>query len=122
MHMAWVRQVCGRLKSDFRYSARLVYNNFPWPEPGTSATTRVPIAAQAVLDARAAYLPPRGDATLADLYNPLTMPPALAKAHAALDIAVDRCYRRQPLPRRTPPLRTPLHPLRTTHRPPDRRQ
>ncbi len=95
MHMAWVRQVCGRLKSDYRYSARLVYNNFPWPEsPGESKTARVEAAAQAVLDARENH----PGSTLADLYDPLTMPADLARAHKTLDRAVDRCYRSQPFP------------------------
>jgi len=136
MHNAWMRQVCGRLKSDYRYSNKLVYNNFPWPpfdavfepaddaggivvceaaarsywtsyhEPGDDGTPPKPPrlmgdarkiavvkdAAQAVLDARSSH---RG-ATLADLYDPLFMPPDLVKAHAALDRAVDRCYRSAP--------------------------
>lgn len=95
MHMAWVRQVCGRLKSDYRYSNRLVYNNFPWPQSSTEKTRMaVERAAQTVLDAREEHF--HKGATLADLYDPLTMPPGLAKAHAALDRAVDRCYRSQP--------------------------
>jgi hypothetical protein len=93
MQMAWVRQVCGRLKSDYRYSAKLVYNNYPWPQDATDAKReRVESAAQGVLAARAQF----PDATLADLYDPLAMPQALRKAHDALDRAVDRCYRRQP--------------------------
>lgn len=93
IHMAWVRQVCGRLKSDYRYSASLVYNNFPWPEaPSDKQRAAVEAAAQAVLDARKQF----PDATLADLYDPLAMPPALVKAHATLDRAVDLCYRPQP--------------------------
>ncbi|MFA7368674.1 MAG: DNA methyltransferase [Kiritimatiellales bacterium] len=92
MHMAWVRQVCGRLKSDYRYSAKLVYNNYPWPEPTEKQRAAVEAAAQAVLDARKEF----PDATLADLYDPLSMPPSLAKAHAALDRAVDKCYRPEP--------------------------
>ena len=129
MHMAWVRSVCGRLKSDFRYSAGIVYNNFPWPElaleplsprergwgegageaklrdgaePSSDAArhllpagegkhkhrTAIETAAQAVLDTRAQF----PDATLADLYDPLTMPPALVKAHQHLDRAVDAAY------------------------------
>lgn len=93
MHMAWVRQVCGRLKSDYRYSANLVYNNYPWPEAATPAQREaVETAAKAVLDARAQY----PEASLADLYDPAAMPPLLARAHTALDRAVDRCYRRQP--------------------------
>jgi hypothetical protein len=143
MHMAWVRQVCGRLKSDYRYSNKLVYNNFPWPQLDVSipdcgtpcadascvreAAARaywtsyhegsveeeakarerhkagllkgdakkvaaVEAKAQAVLDVRENY----PSSTLADLYDPLTMPPDLVKAHADLDRAVDRCYRTAP--------------------------
>jgi len=93
MQMAWVKQVCGRLKSDFRYSASLVYNNYPWPEaPTDKQRAAVETAVQAVLHARKAF----PDATLADLYDPLTMPPTLGKAHAELDRAVDLCYRPQP--------------------------
>src|SRR5208337_1307771 len=93
MHMAWVRQVCGRLESRYRYSGKLVYNNFPWPEaPTGKQRTAVEGAAQAVLDARKKF----PGATLADLYDPLATPPALVKAHADLDRAVDRCYRSQP--------------------------
>jgi hypothetical protein len=138
MHMAWVRTVCGRLKSDYRYSAGIVYNNFPWPElpaatyksdgtdirlsgaarlrgndeqeergideqgergndaqaapaqggQGQKHRAAIEAAAQAVLDARAQF----PNATLADLYDPLTMPPALVKAHAVLDKAVDAAY------------------------------
>ncbi len=95
MHMAWVRQVCGRLKSDFRYSSKLVYNNYPWPEPpGEKQLAAVETAAQAVLDARKEHL--KRGATLADLYDSLAMPAGLTRAHAALDRAVDRCYRGQP--------------------------
>ena len=97
MHMAWVSVVCGRLKSDYRYSNQLVYNNFPWPtEADPKRQAAVTAAAEAVLAARAAYLPPAGSSTLADLYDPLTMPASLAKAHATLDRAVDRCYRPEP--------------------------
>lgn len=95
MHMAWVRAVCGRLKSDYRYSAKLVYNNFPWPFADRATDARVEKvaqAAEAVLDARANH--PRS--TLADLYDPLTMPQDLARAHATLDRAVDLCYRKDP--------------------------
>ncbi|MFO1454554.1 MAG: DNA methyltransferase [Lysobacterales bacterium] len=111
MHMAWTRAVCGRLESRYRYSAGIVYNNFPWPEPtppqpspasrggsesdkpraaiaASDSRMAVQAAAQAVLDARAQF----EGATLADLYDPLTMPPALVKAHAALDKAVDAAY------------------------------
>jgi len=95
MHMAWVRYVCGRLKSDFRYSSGIVYNNFPWPLGATEAqTAKVEQAAQTVLDTRAQF----PDSTLADLYDPVAMPAALARAHAALDRAVDRCYRKEPFP------------------------
>lgn len=95
MHMAWVRRVCGRLESRYRYSAKLVYNNFPWPEnPTEKQRSAVEAAAQAVLDARNRRL--RAGETLADLYDPVAMPAELLKAHAALDRAVDRCYRRQP--------------------------
>ena len=95
MHMAWIRQVAGRLKSDYRYSNGLVYNNYPWPEsPGARRLASVETAAQAVLDVREEHLK-KGD-TLADLYDPLTMPRELTKSHAVLDRAVDRCYRSQP--------------------------
>lgn len=90
MHMAWVRCVCGRLESRYRYSAQIVYNNFPWPEKlDESLRAAIETAAQGVLDARAAH----AGATLAQLYEPNTMPPDLAKAHAALDRAVDAAYR-----------------------------
>jgi hypothetical protein len=92
MHMAWVRQVCGRLESRYRYSAKLVYNNFPWPASPTAARRAVEAAAARVLAVRAEY----PGATLADLYDPLAMPAKLVKAHAALDRAVDHCYRSQP--------------------------
>ena len=93
MHMAWMRTVCGRLKSDYRYSASVVYNNFPWPpNPTAKQTADIQSKAQAVLDARAKF----PDSTLADLYDPLTMPPALQKAHQALDKATDRAYRPAP--------------------------
>ena len=89
LHMAWVRAVCGRLKSDFRYSAGIVYNNFPWPVDATEAQRgAIEAAAQGVLDARARF----PEASLADLYDPLTMPPALVKAHQALDRTVDAAY------------------------------
>lgn len=92
MHMAWARNVCGRMKSDFRYSAGIVYNNFPWPdEPPAAAIERIEAAAQAVLEARAAF----PEASLADLYDPRTMPPALTKAHQQLDRAVDKAYSRR---------------------------
>lgn len=89
MHMAWTRTVCGRLKSDYQYSAGIVYNNFPWPMDVTDKQKKaIEDAAQAVLNARAAHV----GASLADLYDPLTMPPDLVKAHRALDSAVDTAY------------------------------
>ena len=89
MHNAWVRYTCGRLESRYRYSASLVYNNFPWPEsPTDKQRNAIETAAQGVLDARAQF----PDASLADLYDPLTMPPALVKAHQKLDTAVDAAY------------------------------
>ena len=90
MHMAWLRYIGGRLKSDYRYSIRLVYNTFPMPPKGTDLSRQIGTAGQAVLDARAAY----PDATMADLYDPDLMPPDLRRAHQALDRAVDRLYRR----------------------------
>ncbi|MEM9800149.1 MAG: DNA methyltransferase [Planctomycetota bacterium] len=95
MHMAWLRHVGGRLESRYRCSAKLVYNNFPWPEEPTPASVeKVEAAASAVLDARQEH----PQSSLADLYDPLTMPAGLRKAHASLDRAVDRCYRRSPFP------------------------
>jgi len=89
MHMAWVKYVCGRIKSDYRYTNQIVYNNFPWPDaPTDKARQAIEAAAQAVLDARALF----PGATLADLYDPLSMPPALLKAHQKLDAAVDKAY------------------------------
>ena len=93
MHNAFMRFTCGRLKSDFRYSNTIVYNNFPWPgfadEPlSDKHRNAIEQAAQGVLDARAQF----PDASLADLYDPLTMPPALLKAHQKLDAAVDAAY------------------------------
>ena len=89
MHMAWLRHIGGRLKSDFRYSIGLVYNTFPTP-PGDADLSKLEPLAQAVLDARAAH----PDATLAELYDPDLMPPDLRRAHQTLDRAVDRLYRR----------------------------
>ncbi len=89
-HNAWMRTTCGRLKSDYSYSNTIVYNNFPWPEAiSDKALQAIESAAQAVLDARAAY----PDSSLADLYDPNTMPPVLTKAHQTLDIAVDAAYK-----------------------------
>jgi hypothetical protein len=98
MHMSWVKHTCGRLKSDYRYSKDIVYNNFPWPETPTEKQIKaVEDAAQAVLDARAQF----PNNSLADLYDPNTMPPVLVKAHQQLDKSVDLCYRPQPFPNET---------------------
>jgi hypothetical protein len=117
--MAWVRQVCGRLDSRYRYSTNLVYKNYPWPEAvSEKQRTAVAAAAQKVLSVRAEFLSPVGrassrasggkarresrpttetkTATLADLYDPLATPPALQRAHEELDRAVDKCYRPEP--------------------------
>lgn len=91
-HMTWVKAVCGRLKSDYRYSSSIVYNNFPFPEnPTTKQTEAIEKVAQKVLDVRADF----PNSSLADLYDPLTMPPALVKAHNELDRAVDVAYSKQ---------------------------
>ena len=90
MHMAWMRTVTGRMKSDYMYSVGVVYNTFPAPPQGTDSSRLEPLA-QAVLDARAAH---PGE-FLADLYDPDLMPPNLRRAHQALDRAVDRLYRRK---------------------------
>ncbi len=107
MHMAWVRQVCGRLESRYRYSNKLVYNSFPWPqEPTEKQKSTVEELAKRVLDqrvelgdGRVGFLPARGSdpvpCSLADLYDPLAMPIALRRAHDQLDKAVDKCYRKQ---------------------------
>ena len=91
MHMAWMRTVTGRLESRYMYSVGVVYNTFPAPPTGADRAALAPLA-QAVLDARAAH----PGATLADLYDPDLMPPGLRRAHARLDRAVDRLYRRAP--------------------------
>jgi len=120
IHQTWIKYVCGRIKSDYRYSNDIVYNNFPWPEnPSEKQKKDVEDAAQKVLDVRESFLNPVGSeadyatslprhlatsdspphhpsTSLADLYDPLTMPPALVKAHQELDKAVDLCYRPQP--------------------------
>lgn len=87
-HMAWMRAVCGRLKSDYRYSKDVVYNNFPWPNPTEEQKAKIEQTAQAILDARALY----PESSLADLYDELTMPPELRKAHQANDRAVMDAY------------------------------
>ena len=88
IHMAWVRTVAGRLKSDYSYGVQVVYNTFPWPEPSPAQRRAIEAAAQKILDVRAAY----PDATLADLYDPLSMPIELRKAHRANDKAVALAY------------------------------
>jgi hypothetical protein len=93
MHNAWMRATCGRLESRYRYSASIVYNNYPWPDAtGKPLSERhreaIESCAQAVLDARAQF----PEASLADLYDPVSMPPALLKAHQKLDVAVDKAY------------------------------
>jgi hypothetical protein len=93
MHNAWIRYTCGRLESRYRYSAGIVYNNYPWPQDLTDKQRdAVTTAAQAVLDARAVHQGGESPASLAELYNPVTMPANLSKAHAALDKAVDAAY------------------------------
>jgi hypothetical protein len=91
MHMAWMRQVTGRMKSDYMYSVGVVYNNFPWPDASAEQAATVERLAKAVLDARA--LPRNAASSLADLYDPDTMPAELRRAHRELDQAVDRLYR-----------------------------
>lgn len=88
VHMAWMRAVCGRLKSDYRYSKDIVYNNFPWPTPTEAQKAKIEQTAQAILDARALY----PDCSLADLYDEVTMPPELRRAHQANDKAVMQAY------------------------------
>jgi hypothetical protein len=92
MHITWVKYTCGRLESRLRYSNTIVYNNFPWPEnPNDKQIKAIEAAAQKVLDARQEF----PNSSLADLYDPLTMPPVLVKAHNELDKAVDLAYRPQ---------------------------
>ncbi len=88
VHMAWMRAVCGRLKSDYRYSKDVVYNNFPWPTPSDEQKAKIEKTAQAILDARALY----PDSSLADLYDELTMPVELRRAHQDNDRAVMQAY------------------------------
>ena len=87
-HMAWMRTVAGRLEMRYRYSAQIVYNNFPWPNPTPAQKEKIEHTAQAILDARELY----PEASLADLYDELTMPPDLRKAHQANDKAVWEAY------------------------------
>ena len=86
--MAWMRTVCGRLEMRYRYSKDIVYNNFPWPSPTEEQKAEIEKTAQAILDARALY----PDSSLADLYDELTMPPQLRKAHQQNDKAVMKAY------------------------------
>ncbi len=88
VHMAWMRAVCGRLKSDYRYSKDVVYNNFPWPNPTEEQKAKIEQTAQAILDARALY----PDSSLADLYDNLAMPIELRRAHQENDKAVMQAY------------------------------
>lgn len=88
VHMAWMRVVAGRLKSDYRYSKEIVYNNFPWPKATEPQKKKIEQTAQGILDARNLY----PDSSLADLYDPLTMPPKLRNAHQANDRAVMQGY------------------------------
>ena len=92
--MAWVNHIGGKLKSDPRYSIGLVYNTFPWPDATPAQRGKIEALAQAVLDARA--LPKNATSSLADLYDPDTMPRELRDAHRALDVAVDKLYRARP--------------------------
>ncbi len=92
MHMAWLRNIGGRLKSDYRYSIGIVYNPFPWPDADEKTHEKISILAQAILDARQNH----PESNLADLYDPAVMPLDLRKAHTILDHAVDRLYRKEP--------------------------
>lgn len=88
VHMAWMRLVGGRMKSDYRYSKEIVYNTFPWPHPIEGQLNKIKSTAQAILDARSLY----PDCSLADLYNEVTMPVELRKAHQQNDRAVMEAY------------------------------
>ena len=88
VHNSWVRAFAGRLKSDFTYSVNIVYNNFPWCDPTPEQKAKIEETAQGILDARAKY----PDCSLADLYDEVTMPPELRKAHQANDVAVMKAY------------------------------
>lgn len=95
MHMSWISYVCGRLESRYRYSNAIVYNNFPWPEkPSEKNISNVELKVKNILKIRDNY----PESSLADLYDPLSMPPKLMKAHQGLDKAVDLCYRSNPFP------------------------
>ena len=88
VHMAWTRTVCGYYGPSYQYSINIVYNNFPWPEPTTQQRQKIEQTAQAILDARALY----PNSSLATLYDELTMPPELRKAHQQNDMAVMQAY------------------------------
>ena len=88
IHNSWMRQTAGRLKSDYRYAKDIVYNNFPWPSPSQEQKALIEKTAQGILDARALY----PDSSLANLYDPLTMPPELRKAHDRNNAAVMKAY------------------------------
>ena len=90
MHMAWMRHVGGRTKSDYQYSSGIVYNNFPWPDASDQDKKTIEDKAQAILDARKVF----SDSSLADLYDPNAMPFVLLKAHQELDKAVDKAYKK----------------------------
>lgn len=93
MHMTWVKYTCGRIKSDFRYSNETVYNNYPWPEnPTSKQIADIERTVQEILDIRKDF----AKSSLADLYDPLSMPPQLSKAHQKLDKLVDQCYKSAP--------------------------
>ena len=92
MHMAWMRAVCGRMKSDYSYSKDIVYNNFVWPRPSDEMKERITAAAQSILDVRKRYMDADERCSLAVLYDPTAMPPDLVKAHAHLDALVDKAY------------------------------
>lgn len=93
IHMAWVKQICGRIKSDFRYSNNLVYNNYPWPEsPSVQDKMKVEETVQQLLNIREKY----SNIPLSVLYNPLLMPKDLFDIHSEVDKAVDKCYRKRP--------------------------
>ena len=92
MHMAWMRAVCGRMKSDYSYSKDIVYNNFIWPRPSDERKEKITAAAQAVRDVRKRYMDADERCSLATLYDPTAMPPDLVKAHVHLDALVDKAY------------------------------
>ena len=89
VHMIWIKYTCGRLGNAYRYSTKIVYNNFPWVDATDGQKKKIETLAQAVLDARAKF----PNSSLADLYDPLTMPPVLLKAHQTLDRAVMKLYK-----------------------------